>query len=62
MVFSPKEALRGRSISDKIAEKLHTIISQSMQEVYKYHIEQKKVDLEKTLKNRELLYIDASKK
>lgn len=62
MVFSPKEALRERSISAATAEKLHTIISASMKQVYKDHIEQKKIDLEQTLKHRELLYIDASKK
>lgn len=61
-VFAPKEALKSKRIVKKTAEELHTLVSSLMQQTYLQHIEDKKKNILDTLKHRELIYVDASKK
>ena len=61
-VFVSKSTIEQQKVSKKIIDNLHALVSSSMQQVYAEHIAQKSTDLFETLKDRELVYIDAEKK
>lgn len=54
--------MRHKRVATKTAEELHTLVSSLMQQTHLQHVEDKKKDLINTLKHRELIYVDASKK
>jgi len=62
VVFSAEATIKQKKISQETMHNLHMLVSTTMQEVYHEHVAEKSKDLVNTLKNRELIYIDVSKK